>query len=93
MAKKIWHDNMTADEKITIYRIILDILEQVNNSINFNDFVPLVCDRIDFGEDAGDANFCAIIQELIRRGYIRLELTEVDYANGANIPVIDVVRV
>ena len=97
MTKKIlWHDNMTADEKIELYRAIRDILEQVGNPMDFNDFAIqtyFMAGKFFPGGNAEEFDFCAVVRELISRGYIRLELRDIEESGGKVIPIIDVVRI
>lgn len=98
MLKKIqWHENMTADEKIAIYKTVLNILERAGSSMDFNDFMLSIWRHVDFGkEEVGKSllDLCAIVQELINRGYIRLELRDFDTSTSGDFsPLVNVVRI
>lgn len=98
MLKKVqWHENLTADEKITIYKTVLAILERADNSMDFNDFMLSIWRHVDFSkEEVGESllDLCAIVQELINRSYIRLELQDFDTSTiGDFVPLINVVRI
>lgn len=99
MLKKIqWHENLTADEKIAMYKTVLDVLERAGGSMEFNNFMVSTCKRVDFSEVASE-NFlfgvCTIVQELIKRGYIRLELRNFSTSGfvGYLFPLVNVVRI
>ncbi len=103
MPQKIqWHENLTTDEKIAMYKTVLDILECAGGSMDFNDFIKNIYKRINFGELKNQESssdvliiIVGLVQELIKRGYIRFELYHV-YTSiliGSFIPVINVVRI
>lgn len=98
MLKRVqWHENLTADEKIAIYKTVLEILKCAGSSMDFNDFMLSVWRHVDFRKvEDGKLLFalCAITQELINRGYIRLELQDFDTSTiGDFTPLINVVRI
>lgn len=98
MLKRIqWHENLTADEKIAIYKTVLDSLEHNDNSMDFNDFIESIWEHVGFDQEKieeSSLDLCAITQELINRGYIRLELWDFDASMGGDFtPLINVVRI
>lgn len=103
MLQKIqWHENLSADEKIETYKTVLAILESAGGSIELNDFMENIYKRIDFSKlknwessYATRTTTIELVQELIKRGYIRFELLNIYTSRpfGFYTPVINVVRI
>lgn len=88
-----WSNDMSADDKVRIYQKILGVLERSGGRMDFDVFAQRAARSVFSGTAAKDSDFCLMVQDLIGRGYIRLELRDIAILNNKIVPLVDVVRV
>ena len=87
--------SLSGEEKIELYRSVLDAVENVGGIIDFVRLMKIARHDMNF---QSQKDFCSVINELIKRGYIKLKIRRVKsdekrVANRKFRMLIDVVRV